>query len=93
MDVGHLHVDVSRLGRLLRPHQTSPFAQMGIVAPVATSYFILRMDWSEGCIGMSSHIVRDMTKSHAPVSAVGSTSKRSDFAGPVEHSIALLASE
>ena len=53
-------------------HLHSP--KFGMEEPDATSYSMPCSDWNDGTIGIPSHIVLGITVSHAPVSAVRSTS-------------------
>ena len=93
MHICHLQVDVraSVESSVHMRQRRSP--RLGIVFPSATSYSIPRKDWRDGSLGVLEHIDLGIAVSHAPVSAVSSTSIHSSLTPPAELSIAFVSAE
>ena len=70
-------------------HLFSP--RFGIDAAVATSYSIPWADWYDGVIGIFGHKVFGITVSHAPATAVNSTSNHYSVGAVIGQSDALVA--
>ena len=73
MDICDLHVDQHGARPILCPHQASSFSEVWDLLPICHLALHARIDCIDGMIGIPEHMVRGMTVSQAPVSAVSST--------------------